>query len=205
MHERFGVSPFFFSLVSSQDYCGNASFMRMDNEKCVAVGEWVVIRSKFEYSFIWILINLVSTFADGFYRRFTLKDGLGYTTHVWFSHSLTDNQSSTYIIHRCPEQAKDLIIAYTNKEKIPMLLRPMAIDVFLSEYVLNAWSEAVVPRRDRLIFFVCVAEILHRLNLPWHYIPRKKIPSWISRLSIPQQQWKSSIACLSTFISFRGT
>ena len=122
---------------------------------------------------IWILINLVSTFADGFYRRFTLKDGLGYTTHVWFSHSLTDNQSSTYIIHRCPEQAKDLIIAYTNKETIPMLLRPMAIDVFLSEYVLNAWSEAVVPRRDRLIFFVCVAEILHRLNLPWHYIPGK--------------------------------
>ena len=34
---------------------------------------------------------------------------------------------------------------------------------------------------------------------------RKKIPFWISLLSKPQQQWKSSIACLRIFISYRGT
>ena len=95
-----------------------------------------------------------------------LRDG--YITHVWFSHSLTDNQSSTYIIHGCPEQAKDLIITCTEKETIPTLLRPMAIDVFFAEYALNAWSQAVVPRRDRLIFYVCLTEILvlHRSNFP---------------------------------------
>ena len=49
-------------------------------------------------------------FADGFYRvepTSVLRDG--YITHVWFSHCLTGSQSSTYIIHGCPGQVKDLM------------------------------------------------------------------------------------------------
>jgi len=85
---------------------------------------------------------------------------------VWFSHSLTGSQSSTYIIHGCPEQVKDLIVSYAKDETIPTLLRPLAIDVFLSEYALNAWCQAVIPRRDCLIGYVCGAEIIHRSNHP---------------------------------------
>jgi hypothetical protein len=43
MRQRFGVSPLFFSLIVSPNYvvkAGNASLMRMENGKCVAVGEY---------------------------------------------------------------------------------------------------------------------------------------------------------------------
>ena len=42
MRQRFGVSPLFFSLIFSPNYVvppGNASLMRFENEKCVAIGE----------------------------------------------------------------------------------------------------------------------------------------------------------------------
>jgi hypothetical protein len=42
MRQRFGVSPLFFSLILSENYAvkpGNASLLRMENGKCVAVGE----------------------------------------------------------------------------------------------------------------------------------------------------------------------
>ena len=42
MHQRFGVSPLFYSLIFSPNYVvspGNASLMRVENEKCVAIGE----------------------------------------------------------------------------------------------------------------------------------------------------------------------
>jgi len=43
MRQRFGVTPLFFSLILSQNYVvkpGNALLMRMENGKCVAVGEY---------------------------------------------------------------------------------------------------------------------------------------------------------------------
>ena len=129
-------------------------------KKCSS--QWVVW-SKLEYS-----INLVFTLADGFYQ-FALNDRLGDNSCGVFS------QSSTHVIHGCPEQVKDLIITYTNKEIIPALLQPMTIDFFFRNMPWMHGAQVVVLRTDRLIFYVCVAEILlHRLNLPWHYIPGKK-------------------------------
>jgi len=42
----------------------------------------------------------------------------------------------------------------------------LAIDVFLSEYALNAWSQAVIPRRDCLIGYLCRAATIRRSDLP---------------------------------------
>jgi len=42
MRQCFGVSPLFFSFIFSPNYVvqpGNASLMRFENEKCVAIGE----------------------------------------------------------------------------------------------------------------------------------------------------------------------
>jgi hypothetical protein len=112
---------------------------------------------------------LISALADGFYQLVStsvLRDGYITHTHVWFSHSLTDSKSSTYILHGCPEEVKDLVVAYAKEETIPMLLRPLTIDVFLSEYALNAWSRAVMARRHCLLGYVCGAEIIHHSNYP---------------------------------------
>lgn len=79
---------------------------------------------------------------------------------MWFSHSLTGSRTSTYIIHGCPQQAKDLILTYTHEKTIPLLLRPLAIDTFLCEYAVYTWCQDIIIPRDRLVFYVCVAEMV---------------------------------------------
>ena len=71
---------------------------------------------------------------------------------------------------------KDLIVSFAKDETIPTLLRPLAIDVFLSEYALNAWSQAVVPRRDCLIGYVCETE-QYIVQIILTLYTRKKDPS----------------------------
>ena len=58
------------------------------------------------------------------------------------------------------------VLHYAKDETIPILLWPLAIDVFISEYALNAWSQAVIPRRDCLIGYVCRAAIIRRSDHP---------------------------------------
>ena len=96
--------------------------------------------------------------ADGLYR-FSSDLCAGNITHVWFSHSLTGSRPSTYVIHGCPQQAKDLILTYTHEKTIPSLLRPLAIDTFLCEYAVHTWCQDIIVPRDRLVFYVGVAEI----------------------------------------------
>ena len=85
--------------------------------------------------------------ADGLYRISTSLHP-GDITHVWFSHS---SQSSTYVIHGCPQQAKNLILTYTGEKTFQMLLRPLAIDAFLCEHALHTWCEDIIRPRNRLV------------------------------------------------------
>ncbi|PPQ86187.1 hypothetical protein CVT25_006930 [Psilocybe cyanescens] len=126
LRQRFGVSPLFFSCITVSTYVvkiGNANLVRRENGRYVSL--------------------------DGLYR---FSSGLSCPpVHVWFSHSLINGQSSTYIIHRCPENAKNTILSYVQKKNIPMLLRPLAIDAFLAEDSLNEWGQDVIHARERLL------------------------------------------------------
>ena len=54
MRQRFGVSPLFFSLIFSPNYvvkAGNASLMRTENGKCVAVGEYANLTLSTQFIF----------------------------------------------------------------------------------------------------------------------------------------------------------
>ena len=99
MRQRFGVSPLFFSCFYSPKYVvkiGNASLIRTKGGKRVALGkDFCNIRST--VLTVWIL--------DGIYR---FSSGLGApVTHVWFSHSLIEGQSSTYkVSRRHPQSTK---------------------------------------------------------------------------------------------------
>ncbi|PPQ93028.1 hypothetical protein CVT25_006210, partial [Psilocybe cyanescens] len=126
LRQRFGVSPLFFSCITVSTYVvkiGNANHVRRENGRYVSL--------------------------DGMYR---FSSGLhSRPVHVWFSHSLVNGQSSTYIIHHCPENAKNTILSYVEKKNIPMLLRPLTIDTFLTEDGLNDWGQDVILAREQLL------------------------------------------------------
>ena len=78
--------------------------------------------------------------------------------------------------------------------------------LFLLEYALNAWSPSCrALHRPSHFLCMCGWDTITSFKSSLTLYTRKKIPSWISRLIIPQQQWESSFSCLRTFISFRGS
>ena len=98
--------------------------MRTEAGKRVALGE--------RYFAKRLLVSqlLIVRFPDGFYRISSAFDSVA---HVWFSHSLLKGQSSTYIIHGCPEIAKNLILSYV--DRINSTIRPLSIDAIFSNLV----------------------------------------------------------------------
>ncbi|KDR80212.1 hypothetical protein GALMADRAFT_242505 [Galerina marginata CBS 339.88] len=128
MRQRFGVSPLFFSCLTAHKYVvktGNASLVRTRHGRPVSL--------------------------DGIYRfSFGINSP---PSHVWFSHSLIDNLPSVYIIHQCPNRARDVILSYAHEENVAMLLRPLAIDAFLAESSLDMWGKNVIPSRNHLIAY----------------------------------------------------
>ncbi|KIM38867.1 hypothetical protein M413DRAFT_29808 [Hebeloma cylindrosporum] len=86
---------------------------------------------------------------DGFYR---ISSGFAPpVAHVWFSHSLLEGQSSTYIIHGCPEIAKNLILTYVEQRN--PILRPLSIDAILFEYSLYEWGQGLSAPRNHLVAY----------------------------------------------------
>ncbi|PPQ90502.1 hypothetical protein CVT25_014185 [Psilocybe cyanescens] len=123
MNQRFGVSPLFFRGIISRSFTGNASLTRRQHGKRVSL--------------------------DGLYR---FSSGLGARmTRVWFSHSLRGDQASTYIIHSCPENAKNAMLLCTQNANRLKLLRPLAVDAFLAEDRLDEWGKDVIAPRDELV------------------------------------------------------
>jgi hypothetical protein len=89
---------------------------------------------------------------DGLYR---FSSGLGHpVAHVWFSHSLIEGQSSTYIIYDCPEHAKNLILTYVDPGNTPTAIRPLSIDALLAEHDLHQWGQEAFLPRNQLITYV---------------------------------------------------
>jgi len=146
MRQRFGVSPLFFSCFHSPTSLvksGSASLIRTEGGKRVALGERYLPHTS------WYLHCLIS-FPDGFYR---ISSGFsGPVAHVWFSHSLIEGQSSTYIIHGCPETAKDLILSYV--DRINSTIRPLSIDAILFEFNLYEWGQGLSAPRNQLVAYV---------------------------------------------------
>jgi hypothetical protein len=156
MQEHFGVSPLFFSSLESETQVvktGSGASLLSWEGKRVHLGMLFVIRvSGIQPSLTDTSVSLFPL-EDGIYR-FSSGRELP-VAHVWFSHSLMEGKSSTYIIHDCPEKSKRLILSYFQGENIQKLLRPLVIDVFLSEQCLHEWrQELFVPRKD-LIEYVC--------------------------------------------------
>jgi len=125
MQQRFGVSPLFFSSLETEIQVvktgSGASLLRWEEGKRVSL--------------------------DGIYR-FSFGR-VSPVAHVWFSHSLIEDKSSTYIIHDCPEKSKEIILSYSQAATTQTLLRPLAIDTILSEQCLHEWGQEIfVPRKD---------------------------------------------------------
>ncbi|KAF8963527.1 hypothetical protein BDZ97DRAFT_1820355 [Flammula alnicola] len=128
MRQHLGVSPLFFNCILFPRFVakiGNASLVRRENGKRVAL--------------------------DGLYR-FSSRIRVPVVTHVWFSHSLIQDRSSTYVIHQCPENAKKALLSYVQgKSHFPMLFRPMAVDAFLQEDCLHEWGQELFYPRNLLL------------------------------------------------------
>ena len=93
---------------------------------------------------------LTLRYPDGFYR---ISSGFGPpVAHVWFSHSLLEGQSSTYIIHGCPEFGRNLILAYVQQRN--PIVRTLSIDAILFEYSLYEWGQELVAPRNHLVAYV---------------------------------------------------
>ena len=73
--------------------------------------------------------------------------------HVWFLHSLIEGQSSTYIIHGCPDMAKKLILLHIDQRN-PILMRPLSVDAILAEHSLHAWGQEVYGPQNQLVTYV---------------------------------------------------
>ncbi|KAH9474913.1 Notoamide biosynthesis cluster protein M' [Psilocybe cubensis] len=123
MQQRFGVSPLFFDGMTSRHFSGNASFVRKGHGRRVSL--------------------------DGLYR---FKSGISTPlTLVWFSHSLDQVPSSTYMIYQYTESVKNTILSCTHPDTTSSLLRPLAIDAFLAEDCLFALGADVLQPRNELI------------------------------------------------------
>jgi hypothetical protein len=165
MRQRFGVSPLFFSCFYSPKFgvkIGNASLIRTEGGKRVALGEANYCNTPSSILTVRIL--------DGIYR---FSSGLGSpVAHVWFSHSLVEGQSSTYIIHGCPDMAKNLILSYV-EQRNPILMRPLSIDAILAEHSLHEWGQAVYAPRGHLMTYVRL-HISHKVSGCAQYISSGK-------------------------------
>ncbi|CAA7262137.1 unnamed protein product [Cyclocybe aegerita] len=73
-----------------------------------------------------------SSSLDGFYQS---RNPTGEPLHhaVWFSHSLTREQVSTYFVCNVPKEAKNTIRACSEECRYPLLLRPISIDLLFVE------------------------------------------------------------------------
>ena len=136
---------------------------------------------------------------DGIYR---FSSGLGTpVAHVWFSHSLIEGQSSTYIIHGCPDMAKNLILSYVEQRNL-ILMRPLSVDAILAEHSLHEWGQAVYSPRNHLITYVR-PYISHKISRSGQIPLTRKIPQ--SHNLHPLKLQKRSRDCIpspSFFTSF---
>ncbi|CAA7262132.1 unnamed protein product [Cyclocybe aegerita] len=116
MRQLFGVSPLFLTVATRVygEIRGNDCFVRRDAQsRPVAL--------------------------DGFYH---FSMGKGRSTSIWFSHSLLKNGSSTYIVHKFPEDARSVLLKCSQQREPELLRRPLAIDAFLAECILLHWERA---------------------------------------------------------------
>ncbi|TFK27510.1 hypothetical protein FA15DRAFT_666356 [Coprinopsis marcescibilis] len=95
------------------------------------------------------------TQIDGLYR---LSQGLNTRKlgcNVWFSHTLGSEGTSTYIITGCPGQVKHNILCTAEKpSNSPLkLLRPLTVDAFLAEALVDEYSKEFLRLRARLVYF----------------------------------------------------
>ncbi|CAA7270091.1 unnamed protein product [Cyclocybe aegerita] len=87
----------------------------------------------------------------GFYQNSHGFDGG--PVHIWFSHSLQEPRSSTYVIYNTPPGAKKHIFMCAEKQDSSLLLRPLAVDAFMEEDYHDAWHLKTGCWRTKLVYF----------------------------------------------------
>ncbi|CAA7270080.1 unnamed protein product [Cyclocybe aegerita] len=128
LHQRFGISLAFFQhLTPNSGYrvTGNGCFTRYN-----ATGEAISI--------------------DGFYSN---SGGLSlFPAHIWFSHSVLERNTSTYVIYNSSPTAKQLIFRCAETQGCA-LLRPFAIDAFMQEDYLEKRTARLSELRPQLVYY----------------------------------------------------
>lgn len=116
-----------------------------------------------------ILINIhisIFFFEDGVYRLIYMFETGQVLTHVWFSHSLIEGNSSTYVITECPENPKQAILSHirvqSENQNIRTPLRPLEIDAYLSEQCLDTFRQQIGVLAHLLTHYVCQRSICRK-------------------------------------------
>ncbi|TFK27529.1 hypothetical protein FA15DRAFT_692491 [Coprinopsis marcescibilis] len=93
--------------------------------------------------------------VDGFYRFSSGFNTTQFISNVWSSHKEVDinMRTSTYIIRNCPLSIKNSITcaAFSRDNLATSLLRPMAVDVFISEGASHGYGRELIALRTKLI------------------------------------------------------
>ncbi|PPQ63838.1 hypothetical protein CVT24_009788 [Panaeolus cyanescens] len=85
---------------------------------------------------------------DGFYNILHPDEdtSIGMT---WFSQTFS-SETSTYIIHNCPEMAKDLLLEFSKGTQTAKLLEPFATDVFIADESFRLWNMQIFGPLENL-------------------------------------------------------
>jgi hypothetical protein len=156
----------------------------------------VVWLSGIQTSLTYSFVSLISFVEDGKYRFCSGKELP--VAHVWFSHSLLGGRSSTYIITDCPEKSKEIILSYAQEANIQTLLRPLAIDAFLSEECLHEWGQEIFVPRKELVEFVGQGSTDRKLAENFLTTPERKPPQFQNSIQLKPRR------LLNVFILFLG-
>ncbi|TFK30967.1 hypothetical protein BDQ12DRAFT_730112 [Crucibulum laeve] len=105
--------------------------------------------------------NGKNTLITGFYGyQLTLAS---VAAHVWFSHDI-DAKVSTYIMHNCAPDIKELIVTLSQNPDAQTIHRPCIIDTIAAEHAIYGHRKEIPLVRKRLLAFEHMAIASHTLS-----------------------------------------
>lgn len=115
--------------------------------------------------------------VDGFYHVLHPDEdtSIGMT---WFSLSLSAG-TSTYIIHRCPDEAKNLLLAFSKTTQATSLLEPFATDVFIADETFRQWNMQIFGPLENLDKYVRLLSWRFMTLLEFIYFSTGRQTYWI--------------------------
>ncbi|PPR01783.1 hypothetical protein CVT24_001710 [Panaeolus cyanescens] len=88
---------------------------------------------------------------EGFYQN---SHGLGAgPAHIYYSYSVKAPYTTTYLVYNVAKSARDVIIQCARMQNSHLLLRPLVVDVFLADDLLQLWNGKICTLRTKLILY----------------------------------------------------